>query len=74
MPTYLPAIISSTDLIAAVPSRLLAPLAYQDALEIFELPVQTQPWMISMLWSKLTEQDQANCWLRQMLISVCEEI
>jgi DNA-binding transcriptional LysR family regulator len=70
----LPAIISSTDLIAAVPSRLLAPLAYQDALEIFELPVQTQPWMISMLWSKLTEQDQAHCWLRQMLISVCEEI
>ncbi|MHC0061365.1 LysR family transcriptional regulator [Nostoc sp. UIC 10890] len=70
----LPAIISSTDLVAAVPSRLVTPLAYQGALETFELPVQTQPWMISMLWSKLTQQDQANCWLRQMLISVCEEI
>ncbi|WP_341529218.1 LysR family transcriptional regulator [Nostoc sp. UHCC 0302] len=68
----LPAIISSTDLVAAVPSRLVTPLAYQGALEIFELPVQTQPWMISMLWSKLIQQDQANSWLRQMLISVCE--
>jgi DNA-binding transcriptional LysR family regulator len=70
----LPAIISSTDLVAAVPSRLVMPLAYQGALEIFELPVQTQPWMISMLWSKLTQQEQANCWLRQMLKSVCKEI
>lgn len=70
----LPAIISSSDLVAAVPSRLVAPKASFNSLEIFQLPVQTQPWMISMLWSKLTDQDQAICWLRQMLKSVCEEI
>jgi DNA-binding transcriptional LysR family regulator len=70
----LPAIISSSDLVAAVPSRLVAPKVYQDTLEIFELPIQTQPWMISMLWSKLTDQDQSNCWLRQMLKNVCQEI
>jgi DNA-binding transcriptional LysR family regulator len=70
----LPAIISSSDLVAAVPSRLVVSLVDQGALEIFELPVRTEPWMISMLWSKLTDQDQANCWLRQMLKSVCEAI
>ncbi|MBE9207540.1 LysR family transcriptional regulator [Nostoc sp. LEGE 06077] len=70
----LPAIISSSDLVAAVPSRLVTSLADQGAVEIFELPVQTQPWMISMLWSRLTDQDQANSWLRQMLKSICEEI
>jgi DNA-binding transcriptional LysR family regulator len=70
----LPAIIASSDLVAAVPSRLVVSLVYQGALEIFELPVRTEPWMISMLWSKLTDQDQANCWLRQMLKSVCEAI
>ncbi|MBU7586668.1 MAG: LysR family transcriptional regulator [Nostoc sp. TH1S01] len=70
----LPAIISSSDLVAAVPSRLVTSLADQGAVEIFELPIQTQPWMISMLWSRLTDQDQANCWLRQMLKSICEEI
>lgn len=70
----LPAIISSSDLVAAVPSRLVAPFVCQGTLEIFELPIQTQPWMISMLWSKLTDRDLANCWLRQMLKSVCEGI
>ncbi|OUL17611.1 LysR family transcriptional regulator [Nostoc sp. RF31YmG] len=70
----LPAIISSSDLVAAVPSRLVAPFVCQGTLEIFELPVQTQPWMISMLWSKLTDQDQANRWLRQILKSACEGI
>lgn len=70
----LPAIISSSDLVAAVPSRLVKPFVGHGTLEIFEIPLQTQPWMISMLWSKLTEQDPANLWLRQLLKSVCEKI
>ncbi len=70
----LPAVISSTDLVTAIPSRLAKPFACQGTLEIFELPLQTEPWMISMLWSKLTDQDQANLWLRQMLKIVCEGI
>lgn len=70
----LPAIIASSDLVSAIPSRLVKQLLSQDTLEIFELPVQTQSWMISMLWSKLTDQDQPSVWLRQMLKSVCEDI
>jgi DNA-binding transcriptional LysR family regulator len=70
----LPAIISSSDLVTAIPSRLATQFAAQGTLEIFELPVQTEPWMISMLWSKLTDRDRANLWLRQMLKSVCETI
>ncbi|MBH8551258.1 LysR family transcriptional regulator [Nostocaceae cyanobacterium CENA357] len=70
----LPAVISSSDLVTAIPSRLAKPFACQGTLEIFELPLQTEPWMISMLWSKLTDQDQANLWLRQMLKIVCEGI
>ncbi|MFN6568374.1 LysR family transcriptional regulator [Dendronalium sp. ChiSLP03b] len=70
----LPAVISSSDLITAIPSRLATSFACQDTLEIFELPLQTEPWMISMLWSKLTDRDQANLWLRHLLKSVCEGI
>ncbi|YAF96911.1 MAG: LysR family transcriptional regulator [Nodularia sp. CChRGM 3473] len=70
----LPEIISSSDLVTAVPSRLVKSFAYRGTLEIFEIPVKTEPWMISMLWSKLTDQDQANIWLRQMLKSVCQGI
>lgn len=70
----LPAIISSSDLVTAIPSRLAKTFACQGSLNIFELPIQTQPWMISMLWSKLADKDQANSWLRYMLKSVCEGI
>ncbi|MEA5564364.1 LysR family transcriptional regulator [Anabaena sp. UHCC 0399] len=70
----LPAVISSSDLVTVIPSRLVTPFACKDTLEIFELPVQTEPWMISMLWSKLTNQDQASIWLRQILQSVCQGI
>jgi DNA-binding transcriptional LysR family regulator len=70
----LPAVISSSDLVSIVPSRLVKAFAYQDTLEIFELPIKTASWMISMLWSKLTDQDQASLWLRSTLKSVCEGI
>ncbi|AFY35122.1 LysR family transcriptional regulator [Calothrix sp. PCC 7507] len=70
----LPAIIASSDLVAAIPSRLVKQFACQDTLDIFELPVKTEPWMISLLWSRLTDQDQSSIWLRQMLKSICEEI
>ncbi|WP_017651882.1 LysR family transcriptional regulator [Fortiea contorta] len=70
----LPAIISSSDLVSAIPSRLVKPFACQDTLEIFELPVKTDSWMISVLWSKLTNQEQSSIWLRQILKSICEEI
>ncbi|MBW4645689.1 MAG: LysR family transcriptional regulator [Goleter apudmare HA4340-LM2] len=69
----LPAMIALSDLVTAMPSRLVQQFVCQDTLEIFELPIQTQPWMISMLWSKLTDQDQPSVWLREMVKSVCEE-
>lgn len=70
----LPAVISSSDLVTAIPSRVATSFASQDTLEIFELPLETEPWMISMLWSKLADRDRANLWLRHLLKSVCEEI
>ncbi len=68
----LPAIISASDLVAAIPARLAARVICLKDLDLFELPVQTEPWTISMLWSKLADQDHANRWLRQTLKTVCE--
>ncbi|MBD2777015.1 LysR family transcriptional regulator [Iningainema tapete] len=68
----LPAIIAKNDLIAAIPYRVAARFASLHCLEIFELPVQTEPWAVSMLWSKLADKDPANSWLRQTLKTICE--
>lgn len=45
-----------------------------DEIEVFELPIEIQPWTVSMLWSKLTDKDDANCWLRQTIQTLCEQI
>lgn len=70
----LPAVIATNDLIAAVPHRIAAQLATSHHLELFELPVQTDPWTVSMIWSRLADQDIANIWLRQTLTTICESI
>lgn len=70
----LPFAIASTDLVAAVPHRVALQLASLCQLTIFELPVQTQPWMVSMLWSTLSDRDEATCWLRDAIKTVCQTL
>jgi DNA-binding transcriptional LysR family regulator len=70
----LPGIIAESDLVAAIPSRLAKQFADRGILSIFELPVKTEPWVISMVWSTLSNQDRANCWLREMLQRLCQDI
>jgi len=66
----LPFAIASSDLVAALPRRIALRLATVCNLTIFELPVKTKPWMVSMLWSTLSDQDEANRWLRHTIKSL----
>lgn len=70
----LPTIISTSDLVASIPSRLSKQFICLGQLQQFELPILIRPWTVSMLWSKLTDGDRANAWLRQMIQRACEEI
>lgn len=67
----LPSLIATSDLIASIPSRVAHYFAEQNNLEVFELPIKTEPWAVSMLWSKLADKDSANRWLRQLLKQIC---
>ncbi len=70
----LPALIATSDLVAALPHRIAVPLASLHHLERFELPVETEPWTVSMLWSRLADKDATNGWLRQTLKTVCDAV
>jgi DNA-binding transcriptional LysR family regulator len=63
----LPFAIASSDLVAALPYRIALRFAMICNLTIFELPIPTKQWVISMLWSALSDQDEANCWLRNSI-------
>jgi DNA-binding transcriptional LysR family regulator len=68
----LPFAIASSDLVAAVPYRVALRMASICNLSVFELPVKTKPWTVSMIWSKLSDQDEAVRWLRDAIKTVCK--
>jgi DNA-binding transcriptional LysR family regulator len=70
----LPFAIASSDLVAALPQRIALRLATVCNLTVFELPVKTKPWMVSMLWSTLSDQDEANRWLRNTIKAISQTI
>jgi DNA-binding transcriptional LysR family regulator len=70
----LPFVIASSDLVAALPRRIALQFATICNLTIFELPVKTKPWTVSMLWSVLSNQDEANHWLRNAIKVISQQI
>jgi DNA-binding transcriptional LysR family regulator len=70
----LPFAIASSDLVAAVPRRIALRLEKVCNLTIFELPVRTKPWMVSMLWSALSDRDEANRWLRNAIKTISQNV
>lgn len=65
----LPAIVSTTDLLAAVPMRVVRQRV-GDALQTFDLPLEIAPWRIEMLWNPTSRMDAAAAWLRTKLVEV----
>jgi DNA-binding transcriptional LysR family regulator len=70
----LPFAIASSDLVAAIPRRTALCLATVCDLTIFELPIKTKPWMVSMLWSTLSDRDEANRWLRNTIEAIAQKV
>jgi DNA-binding transcriptional LysR family regulator len=70
----LPSIIADTDLIAAIPSRMAQYFSKLDEVELFELPIEVPPWTISLMWSQLSDKDEASRWLRETLQELCRKL
>lgn len=70
----LPAAISSSDLLAAVPSCIAAHVTHHYPLQAFDIPLVLSSWSVSMVWSTLNDQNPENLWLRQIIQQVCQRI
>lgn len=70
----LPFAIASSDFVAALPRRVALHLTMVYDLTIFELPVRTKSWKVSMLWSVLSDQDEANRWLRDAIKAISQKM
>ncbi len=70
----LPTIIAATDLITVIPAQMAQYFSRIDEIEVFELPISLAPWTVAMLWSQLSDNDEASRWLRQTLQTLCKKI
>ena len=70
----LPFAIATSDLVAAIPKRLAITMAKACNLTIFELPIETEPWKVCMLWSVLSDRDEANQWLRNTIKAIASQL
>jgi DNA-binding transcriptional LysR family regulator len=67
-------IIAATDLIAAIPTRMAQYFSKVDEIKLFELPIEVPQWTVSLLWSQLSDKDDASSWLRETLQELCQTI
>ena len=65
-----PSIVANTDMVAAVPSTLVALHPHRDQLQVFKLPIAQTGFVVMQHWHKRVQSDMANVWLRQLLKDV----
>ena len=70
LPSFLalPYVVSQTDYIATVPSRIAKHFAQKLELQIITSPIQLPAFEISMFWHERVHIDLANVWLRQKVV------
>lgn len=70
----LSAIVADSETVAAIPSRLAQQLVEQGSVDSFEIPLDLDPWYISMFWSSLSDRSLSCRWLRQTIHQLCEDM
>jgi DNA-binding transcriptional LysR family regulator len=70
----IPDLVAGSDVLASVPRRLAKNRAAALGLQIFELPFDAPPFLLSMAWHVRTQQDAGQRWLRQRIRDVALEL
>jgi DNA-binding transcriptional LysR family regulator len=69
-----PFVVSHTDLIGNLPSKMAKKFSTTLPLRLFSPPIEVQPFNTVMLWHERTESDPAQAWLRNMLIHLSQSL
>ena len=69
-----PAIVASTDLVAALSRRVAEPFARILPLRLFEPPLRLRPSRVGMAWHEAVHEDPAHRWLRGAIALVAARV
>lgn len=63
-----------TDLVFTAPSHFIKLIAKQLNLVVLPLPTELPQMAYTLFWHKQKDNDAANCWLRNIIISHCQDL
>ncbi|MBE9042279.1 LysR family transcriptional regulator [Oscillatoriales cyanobacterium LEGE 11467] len=72
--TLVPELIAGSDLISAMPLRMVERSLLQTDLQITELPLEVAPAFLQMMWHERQQVDSAHEWFRTQLINIAREM
>jgi DNA-binding transcriptional LysR family regulator len=64
-----PSILEQTDLVLTIPKRFAAYIGARHPLRFLELPFRVPPHEVHLFWHESTDQDPANRWMRDIILS-----
>lgn len=71
--TLVPELIARSDLISAIPIRMVERSSWQKDLHVAELPVKIAPACLQIMWHERKQTDSAHEWLRSHLIDIAQD-
>ncbi|WP_236603844.1 LysR family transcriptional regulator [Sandaracinus amylolyticus] len=76
VPSFLgaPAIVSESDLVVTLPSRLAARIADAFALEVIEPPLPLPRFTLVAVWHERSHRDPAHAWMRNAIAAAAREL
>jgi DNA-binding transcriptional LysR family regulator len=69
-----PLIVAQTDMELSLPERIANVFAASAPLSVLTLPIDLPRYDLVMVWHPLRERDPAHRWLREQIVSACQEL
>ncbi|MBW8727979.1 MAG: LysR family transcriptional regulator [Inquilinus limosus] len=68
-----PMLVAGSDMVLSLPRRLARVAATMVPLAVLELPLQLDPFPMSMIWHERRQDDPAHAWLRRQVVEAVRE-
>jgi DNA-binding transcriptional LysR family regulator len=75
-PSFLgvPFMVADTDLVATLPERVARHFTKLVPIEMFDLPIESPQFTVSMIWHDRTHHSAVHSWLRDLILRVCQSL
>jgi DNA-binding transcriptional LysR family regulator len=67
------ALVAESDMILSLPRRLANRMASIYSIAVLDMPLEVEPFDVTMIWHERRQDDRAHAWLRQQVVEAAQE-